>query len=179
MLAGGFGEGLIRTLQDPLRPDVDPRPGGHLPVHHQARPLELAEVLPGGPFPDKVGVGDQHPGRPRVRPHDPDRLPGLNQERLVGLEPAKLANDRIEGGPAANRSTGPAVDNEVVGVLGDLRIEVVHEHSQDRFLLPAAAAELSAARGADRTGTDEWHRPKATPRARPPRARRSPDGRPP
>ena len=40
----------------------------------------------------------------------------------------------------ARRPPGPAVDDEVVGVLGDLRIEVVHEHPERGFLLPAAAA---------------------------------------
>ena len=147
VLAGRLGEGLVGALQDPLGPDVDPRPGGHLAVHHQAGPLELAEVLPGGPFADQVGIGDQHPGRPRVRPHDADRLARLDEERLVGLQPAELANDRIEGGPAAGRATGPAVDHEVVGVLGDLGVEVVHEHPQGRFLLPAAAGQLACREG--------------------------------
>ena len=44
-----LGERLVRALQDPLGPDVDPGAGGHLAVHHQTRPLELAEVVPGRP----------------------------------------------------------------------------------------------------------------------------------
>ena len=44
-----LGERLVRALQDALGPDVDPRPGGHLAVHHQARPLELAEDAPRSP----------------------------------------------------------------------------------------------------------------------------------
>ena len=34
-------ERLEGPLQDPLAADVDPRPGGHLPVHRQARDVEL------------------------------------------------------------------------------------------------------------------------------------------
>ena len=173
--AGGpLGERLVRALQDPLGPDVDPRPGGHLAVHRQAGPLELAEVLPGGPLADQVGVGDQDPRRPLVGPEDADRLARLDQQRLVVLEAAQLADDRVERGPAARRPAGAAVDDEVVRVLGDLGIEVVHQHPQRRLLLPAAAAELRAAGGADGAGTDQRHRPpRLLRRDRPPRARRS------
>ena len=45
------------------------------------------------------------------------------------------------------RPPGAAVDDEVVGVLGDLGVEVVHQHAQGRFLGPAAAGQLGA-RGA-------------------------------
>ena len=51
------------------------------------------------------------------------------------------------------RPAGPAVDDEVVRVLGDLRVEVVHEHPERGFLLPAAAGQLGAARGADGAGS--------------------------
>ena len=71
---------------------------------------------------------------------------------------AQLADDRVEGRPRPRRAAGPAVDDEMVGILGDLRIEVVHEHPERRFLRPAAAGQLGAARGADRTGADRAHR---------------------
>ena len=74
VLAGRLGERLVRALQDALRADVDPRSGGHLAVHHQARPLELAEVLPGRPLADEVRVGDEDARRPGVRAQDADRL---------------------------------------------------------------------------------------------------------
>src|SRR5699024_997266 len=44
--AGDGAEGLVGALEDALRGDVDPGPGGHLAVHHQPFGLELAEVLP-------------------------------------------------------------------------------------------------------------------------------------
>ena len=100
VLAGRLGERLVRALQDALGPDVDPRPGGHLAVHHQAGPLELAEVLPGRPLADEVRVGDEHPRRPLVRPQDADRLADLDEQGLVVGERAQLADDRVEGLPA-------------------------------------------------------------------------------
>src|SRR5687768_3273664 len=44
MLAGHRTEGLEGALQNSLRPDVDPRAGGHLAIHHEPRALELAEL---------------------------------------------------------------------------------------------------------------------------------------
>ena len=110
-------------------------------------------MLPGRPLPDEVRVGDEHARRPRVRPQDADRLARLDEQRLVVLEPTELAHDRVERVPRARGSPGPAVDDEVVRVLGDLGIEVVHEHAQRGFLLPAAAGQLGAARGADGAGS--------------------------
>ena len=48
-LAGDRRERLVGALEDPLGPDVDPGPGGHLAVHHQPGRVELAEVLPRWP----------------------------------------------------------------------------------------------------------------------------------
>ncbi len=34
---------------------------------------------------------------------------------------------------------GAAIDDQIVGSLGHLRIEVIHQHAQGGFLLPALA----------------------------------------
>ena len=44
-----LGKGLVRALNDALRADVDPRPGGHLAVHDEPQRLQLPEVIPVGP----------------------------------------------------------------------------------------------------------------------------------
>ena len=172
VLAGRLGEGLVGALQDALGPDVDPRPRGHLAVHREPLSLELAEVLPGRPFPDEVRVGDQDAWRPLVRPQHPDGLAALDQEGLVVGEDPQLADDRIEGVPAANRPPGAAVHDEVIRVLGDVRVEVVHQHPQGRLLGPPATGQLGAARRTDGTGTGSWHGRQATPSGRRRRARR-------
>src|SRR5205823_14137169 len=63
--------------------------------------------------------------------------------------------DRVVAGPAPRGAPGPAIDNELVGVLGHLGVEVVHEHPHGRLLWPAPAAQAGAARGADRAGTGQ------------------------
>ena len=45
-----------------------------------------------------------------------------------------------------------AVDDQIVGPLGDVGIEVVHQHAQRGFLRPALAGERGAARRADGAG---------------------------
>ena len=79
-----LGEGLVRPLEDPLRPDVDPRAGCHLAVHREAERLQPGGTRPTSPSSGhEVAVREQHPGRVRVGPEDGDRLPGLDEERLV------------------------------------------------------------------------------------------------
>jgi hypothetical protein len=158
VLPGDLGKGLVRTLEDALRPDVDPRPRGHLAVHHQAALLEVAEDLPGRPAADEVRIGDEDPRRPRMGAHDPDRLARLHQQRLVVGEGAQFADDRVERLPRTRGAAGPTVDDEVVRVLGHLGIEVVHEHPERGFLLPATACQLAAARRADGAGAGRRHR---------------------
>ena len=68
-------------------------------------------------------------------------------------------DDGVEGLPVAGRLAGAAVDHEVLGALGDLGVEVVHEHAQGRLLLPALAGELRAAGGTNHAGplrTHDW-----------------------
>ena len=157
LLAHG-GERLIGALQDPLRADVDPRPGGHLAVHRETEMLEPAELLPGGPVPDEVGVGDEDARRPLVRGEDANRPPALDEHRLVALEGAQRALQRVERRPVARGLAGAAVDDELVRVLGDLGVEVVLEHPQRGLLRPAQGRELGAAGGADGAGTGDGGR---------------------
>ena len=84
--AGDLGEALVGALQDALRADVDPRPGGHLAVHRQAECLEPAELVPRRPVGHEVRVGDQHARRPLVGAEHADRLARLHEQRLVVAE---------------------------------------------------------------------------------------------
>ena len=85
-LGRALGEGLVRALQDPLGPDVDPRPGRHLAVHRESRLLELAEGVPVGPLRHEHRVRDQDARGHLVGAEHAHRLPGLDQERLVVAE---------------------------------------------------------------------------------------------
>lgn len=146
LLRGDGGEGLVGALEDALGADVDPGPGGHLAVHGESERFQAAELLPVGPVADQVGVGDEHARRPLVGLHDTDRPPGLDEHRLVLLERLKGADHRVERAPVAGGLPGAAVDDELVGMLGDLGVEVVLQHPQGGFLLPSQGGQCAAAR---------------------------------
>ena len=78
----------------------------------------------------------------------PTGLPALDEQRLVVGEAPQLADDGVEGLPAARGAARAAVDDEVVRVLGDLGIEVVHEHPQGRPPAASRGRGLGPARGA-------------------------------
>ena len=122
-------EGLVSALDNALGANVNPGTGGHLTVHHQSLSLELAEMLPIGPFADQVRVGNQDPGRIRSRAEDTNRLTGLDQESFVVLQLPQGPDDRVETVPIARRFAGSAVDDQFVGILRDLGVEVVHQHA--------------------------------------------------
>jgi hypothetical protein len=82
--------------------------------------------------------------------HDADRPAGLHEHGLVLLQAAQGAHHGVEGVPVAGGLAAAPVDDELVGVLGDLGVEVVLQHPQRRFLLPSLSAQLRAARRADR-----------------------------
>ena len=138
-LMGTLRERLVRPLQDPLRPDVDPRARRHLPVHRETRGLELAERVPIRPLGNEHRVRDQHARRHRVRPEHPDGLARLHQERLLVAERLQRPHDRVVRLPRPRGPPGPAVDDQVLGALGHVGVEVVHEHPHRGFLRPRTA----------------------------------------
>jgi len=152
VLAAALGERLEGALEDALSADVDPRPGRHLAVHHEAPGAQVVEVFLGGPVGDEVGVGDHHPRGVGVRAHDADGLAGLDEQRLVRGELLKGRDDGVKGGPVAGGLPAPAVDHQGVRVLGNLRVEVVHEHAHRGLGLPGGAGFFGRARGADGAG---------------------------
>ena len=139
--AGEGCEGLVGALQNSLCADVNPAPGRHLPVHRQAAGFEIAEPIPRRPGWDEQRVRNQHARRPLVRAKDGDGLAGLHDERLVVIERAQRRDDRIERCPVASGLAGSAVDDQLVGALGDVGVEIVHEHPQRGFLWPAFAGD--------------------------------------
>ena len=60
-----------------------------------------------------------------------------------------MRSDGLVGLPVARGLADPAIHDELLRPLRHLGIEVVHQHPQRRFLLPAAAREVGATRGSD------------------------------
>ena len=152
MLLARGGERLVRALQDPLRADVDPGAGGHLAEHRQPERLEPAELVPRRPARHEQRVRDQHARRARVRAEDADRLAALDEQRLVVAELEQRADDRLQRLVGARGPARAAVDDELLGMLGHLGVEVVEQHPQRRLGLPRARVQLGAraARGSPR-----------------------------
>ena len=167
-------ERLVGALQDPLCADVDPGARRHLTVHRQAERLETAELFPGRPLGNEIAVRDQHARGPLVGLHDPHRLARLYEERLVPLERAQLTDDRVERRPRTGRTTGAAVDDQVLGALRDLGIEVIHQHPQGGFLLPALAGQAGAAWCSHLARSRRRGHPRSPPGGRPGRSQRQP-----
>ena len=147
VLASGLDEGLVGALHDALRADVDPGARGHLAVHRQTLAIELVEVLPGGPVRHEVRVRDQHARRIAVGAEHADGFPRLHEQRLVVLEVPQAVADRVEVLPGARRAPDAAVHDELVRVLGDVGVEVVHQHPERRLRQPALRGELGAGGG--------------------------------
>src|ERR1039458_8351297 len=163
MLLACRREGLECTLNDSLRTDVNPRAGGHLPVHDEAKLLQLIELLPVRPVAHQVRVADEYAWRVLVRLKDADRLARLHQQRLIVFQSLQRVDDGVVALPIACGAAGSAIHHEVLRTLGDVGIEIVHQHAHGGFLPPAFAGELVAARRFNRNigktgyiGCD-WH----------------------
>ena len=149
MLAPGLGEGLVGALNDALRADVDPRARGHLAVHGQALLVEFVEMVPVRPVRHQVRVGDQHAWRVLVGAEDAHGLAGLDQQRLVLVQPAQGLDYAVEVVPGPRRPPDAAIDDQLVRVLGHVGMQVVHQHPQRRLGQPAFRRNLGAGRGED------------------------------
>src|SRR5690242_17105828 len=103
------------------------------------------KLVPVGPAPDQVGVGNQHPRRVFVRAEDADRLARLHQQRLVIIQFAQTAHDGVKRLPVARGLARAAVDDQFLRLFGDFRIQVVHHHPQGGFLYPALTTDLRSA----------------------------------
>ena len=141
-------EGLVRSLENPLRADVDPRPGRHLAVHRESLRLERAEFVPRRPRGHEERVRDQHARSLGMRLRDGDRFSRLHEQCLVVVQLAQRADDGVERRPRARRSPRAAVDDEILRSFRHVRIEVVHQHPERCLLVPAAARAVGPARRA-------------------------------
>ena len=96
----------------------------------------------------EVGIGDQHARRIGMGPEHADGLAGLDQQRLVVLQPLQRRDDAVEAFPVARGAADAAIDHELLGPLGHFGVEVVHQHAHRRFGEPALAAEIGCRAGA-------------------------------
>ena len=82
----------------------------------------------------------------------PTGLPDWTSSVSSSSSVAQLATIASKASQLRAALPGAAVDDELVGALGDLGVEVVHQHPQRGFLGPALAGELAATRSVDDAG---------------------------
>jgi len=92
-----------------------------------------------------------------MRAKDRDRFARLHDERLVVVEVSQRVDDGVERRPAARGATRAAIDNQIVRPLGDLRVEIVHQHPECGLLRPSLAGERGPTRGTN-VAADDVHR---------------------
>ena len=97
----------------------------------------------------EIRVRDQDSRRVIVSFEYADRLARLHQQRFVVLQILQRRDDGAISFPTARGASRPAVNHQVPGTLGNLFVEVVHEHAHGRFLLPSFAGDGVASRRAN------------------------------
>ena len=75
----------------------------------------------------------------------PTGLPDWTSSVSIALEPLQRGDDAVEALPIARGPPDAAIDHELARPLGDLGVEIVHEHAQRRFGQPALGGELGPA----------------------------------
>ena len=88
-----------------------------------------------------------------MRADDTNRFAGLDQERFIVGELAQGCYECVESFPCPSCLAGAAVDYQVIGILSNFGIKIIHEHPQRRFLNPALASSLQTTRSTDEPGT--------------------------
>ena len=78
-----------------------------------------------------------------------DRLAGLDQQGLVVFQSAQRGDDGVETFPIARGAADAAIDDQLLRSLGDIGVQIVHQHAQRRLGQPAFGCALGAGGGAD------------------------------
>jgi len=63
-----------------------------------------------------------------MRAKHADWFAGLDQQSLVRLECTQGIDDAVEAFPVARGAPDAAIYDQLIGILGHFRIQVVHQH---------------------------------------------------
>src|SRR5699024_2587288 len=142
LLAGTLGKSLIGSLQNTLCADVDPRAGGHLSVHGKSHLVEAAEFIPVRPFRHQVRVGNEHTRGFFMRLEHAHGLDALYQHGLIIFQAFERRHNLMVAFPVTRSLPAAAIDDQLIRLFGYLRIQIIHQHTQSRFLMPALTLQL-------------------------------------
>ena len=79
----------------------------------------------------------------------PTGLPDWTSSVSSSASDRRARDDRVERVPRTRGPAGAAVDDQVLGALGHVGVEVVHQHPQGGLLRPPFRGDRGAARGTD------------------------------
>src|SRR4029453_128601 len=94
---------------------------------------------------NEIGIRDQYSRGFVVGAEFAHRLARLKEHGFVVFKSAQRTDNGIETFPIAAPPSGAAVNDQSVRCFRDFRIEIVHQHAQGRFLVPAFATALCPA----------------------------------
>ena len=147
VLAPCFGESFISTLNNTLRSDVYPRTRSHLPIHHQPLLIEIIEVIPICPVRDDVRIRNQNPRRVFMRSKYANWFARLDDQCFLFAERFQRIQNLVEIRPGARGPANATIDNQLIGVFGNISIEIVLHHSERRLSRPSQTGELGSGWG--------------------------------
>ena len=150
--AAGVEQGVEGAVDDPLRPDIHPSPGGHLAV--------IGHAHLGGNFPVALvvekthhePVGDNRPGSTGVRGKEAQGMTRDNHESLLLGERLQVFFDQAVLQPVLADAAGFTVGDQFIGVQGHLEIEIVVDHELKGFPGSAISPVLLDGPGVDSAG---------------------------
>ncbi len=115
-------------MDDALGADVHPAAGGHLAVVDAAQRGQPVEVLRGVEHPDHEAVGDDGARRLGPRRKEPQRVARAHHQGLLVVHDLQVALDEQVLHPVLADLARLAVGHQLVGVEGDVEVEVVVDH---------------------------------------------------
>ena len=157
---GDLGEALVGALHDPLACRCRSTTRRSSARTSSARAPRAGGTRPRSPTRARGSSWRSAPAAPTRACGT--RRPACPTARAASRRPRASRSVRTIASNASHERAarpGAAVDDEVVGALGDLGVEVVHQHPQRGLLRPALAGELGAARRADLARARSSQRP--------------------
>ena len=97
MLLGYRMKSLVGSLHNALRTNINPRTGGHLPVHHQSLPFQFIKMFPIGPIGHQHGIRNQNPWGIHMGGQNRHRLSALDKQGFVVVQIHQRSLDLIKG----------------------------------------------------------------------------------
>ena len=143
------------AVDDALGPDVHVAAGGHLPVAGHAQGGHAGVVVAAAVVGDDHAVGHHHPGRVPVAGEQAQGMARIDDQGLLVGHLGQVLHGQQVLGPVLEDGAVAAVGDQLVGVLGHRRIQVVLDHQHDGRGLGRARRVLIQGAGVHPVGRPE------------------------